>query len=139
VGAVEALLSANADPEESTKSGDTPLYLACRGNHLAVVHLLLGELGGFARVDHSNYAGATPLLAAAGCGHTECVKALLEAGASVDHADDQGWTALFAAVLQGHEDVAELLLEHGADVNQVRKNYIALPYLKGREILFVRC
>lgn len=64
--------------------------------------------------------GMTPLMAAAGRGDLEAVRALLAAGADVNAADARGFTALFHACYNGDEDrgypeVVEALLQAGAD------------------------
>lgn len=63
----------------------------------------------------------TPLVLAAGNGHLEMVKHLLEKGAEVNLAvargEYAGWTGLMRASWGGHPEVARFLIEHGADVN----------------------
>jgi uncharacterized protein len=57
----------------------------------------------------------TPVILAAGGGHYEVVRWLLEKGANVNHRDKNGWTALFLASLIGYIPLVMLLLERGAD------------------------
>jgi RNA polymerase sigma factor (sigma-70 family) len=69
----------------------------------------------------SYYAcSGAPLRNAAGAGHMEIVKLLLERGAEPnlpeEHIAPQGF-ALHASVTNGHHDIARLLLEHGAHAN----------------------
>jgi ankyrin repeat protein len=70
-----------------------------------VVQLLLGA---GAAVDASTADGETPLLYAAGQGHTEVVRLLLGAGA------DPQPSSLAAAVQRGHHKIAQLLRDAGA-------------------------
>jgi ankyrin repeat protein len=63
----------------------------------------------------------TPLVHAAGRGHLEIVRLLLERGAdpnSPEEGNAPHGRALYSAVYFGHFEVAELLLEHGANPNQ---------------------
>ena len=61
------------------------------------------------------------LLKAAYEGHTETVKALLEAGADVNakivEGEFKGATALFWAAGKGHTEIVQVLIAKGADVN----------------------
>ena len=51
----------------------------------------------------------TPLMWAAGKGHTDCVEYLLQNGAQVDLKDWDGKTALKLASQQGHDSTVKLL------------------------------
>lgn len=63
--------------------------------------------------------GLTPLMAAAGRGQLDVVRALLEAGADVHVRDDRaGASALHKACQGGHVEVARALLRAGAGVNE---------------------
>lgn len=61
--------------------------------------------------------GHAPLVLAAGQGHMECVRALLEAGAAVDARGWHGETAAMMAAASEHRDCLSALIEAGADVN----------------------
>ncbi len=60
----------------------------------------------------------TPLICAAGKGHTDCVEYLLQNGAQLDLKDQSGESALHMAALGGHLEVMKRLVDGGADVNQ---------------------
>ena len=51
------------------------------------------------------------MIAAAGAGHLDAVKLLLEAGARRDVPDDEGVTARLWAENRGYDEIAELLQE----------------------------
>ena len=55
------------------------------------------------------------LYEAAGYGHSEAVKALLDAGADVEAKNANGNFALIFAAQEGHPEVVKLLLNAGAD------------------------
>src|SRR5207237_8886113 len=61
--------------------------------------------------------GLTPLLYAARSGCTDCVKALLDAGADVNHPNPDGVTPLMVAIDNFAFDTAKLLFERGANPN----------------------
>ena len=67
----------------------------------------------------TNTQGWTALHFAAEHGHLECVRLLLEAGASVNQANGP-FTPLFMAVQKGNTEGVRLLLEAGASSNQGR-------------------
>ena len=60
--------------------------------------------------------GATALMYAAIAGHEECVRALIEGGATVDCTDPAGASPLMLAAGRGHGDVCQSLLEGGAQL-----------------------
>ncbi|WP_306392256.1 ankyrin repeat domain-containing protein [Telluria beijingensis] len=66
-----------------------------------------------------NPEGFTPLMVAAGLGHTQAVELLLAAGADVHALDSRmGASALHKAAQSGNADVVRVLLAHGAFIDQ---------------------
>ena len=61
----------------------------------------------------------SPMLALATSHRTNCVSALLDAGAKVDEVDGDGITSLSWACISNRLDTAHLLISRGADVNHV--------------------
>jgi uncharacterized protein len=109
-------------------TGATPLLLAAKVSDNESIKLLLKYR---ALIDLPNSDGITPLMAAAGLGHSfnpsrgrfktdddaaESVKILKEAGASVNGADRRGLTALHAAAEHGWNDTVKVLVADGADL-----------------------
>ena len=69
-----------------------------------------------ARLEDTDAAGDTALIAAAKSGQRDCVELLLEGGADVNAPNALGnWTPLHAAAYEQHAAVVMLLMEHGAD------------------------
>lgn len=91
--------------------GATPLYIAAKGGHLAVVKLLL-EKG--ASIDAKAEDDCTPLWIGAFNGHLNVVTLLLEEGAAVEGKHKDGVTPLAAAAQQGQLEVVRQLLQKGA-------------------------
>ena len=94
--------------------GTTALYWAARGDHLAIVRMLLAA---GAKVDAADRYGITPLALAAVNGSAPVISALLEAGADANARVGDGETVLMAAARTGRADAAKLLLDRGADPN----------------------
>lgn len=104
----------------------TALMKAVQKNDLAGVKALIAQ---GADVNELDTNGDAPLVMAAYKGHTEIVRALLDAGADVA-AVDPGMkaTALHAASYAGRTDAAALLIAYGIDINRQgpRNGYTAL-------------
>jgi ankyrin repeat protein len=113
--AVMALCDAGAAVQAATGEGVTALHFAARYGRSEVVHGLLSR---GADPDAATGMGETPLhyavLANAG---TDCMAALLDAGADIDEETDEGVTALMVAARTAHLDMVEWLLDHGAGVD----------------------
>ncbi|CBN80311.1 conserved unknown protein [Ectocarpus siliculosus] len=135
------------DKNSKDPSGDTPLILAARGDHMPVVEALLAAgvdvdtistdgtalhvaaYGGFdgiidallkkgANTDVRKSDGETALMEAAYRGHLYAVKALLAAHADVDARELEGLTALHVSVMEeGRDEIVGVLLEAGAQKN----------------------
>ena len=84
--------------------------LAEKGRTQALL-LVISDAGS---VDQRDVCYRTPLMLAAGNGHSDVVQVL--AGAAVDEVEiTRGWTALIWAAKRGHADTVELLLSLGAN------------------------
>ncbi len=109
----EMLVLAGANLRASTRlNAYTPLFLAARGGHAALVRLLL-EKG--ADAGAVSVTGSTPLMLAAASGSADAVRMLLDAGADL-HAREtaRGQTALMFAAAYDRVAVIELLASRGA-------------------------
>ena len=102
VDAARLLLDKGAGVDRADKRGRTPLDIAKREDHDAVVALL-----------EEHIDAKFPLHAAARTGDVEAMTQLLDGGAEVDAKKD-GATPLFVACEHGRVDAARLLLQRGA-------------------------
>lgn len=93
---------------------ETPLLIASRQGHEAVVQLLLKHHADKSLLDATHRSA---LSHAAGQGHVGVVRLLIDAHAALDPVDDQQRTPLHWAIQGGHRDAAIALIEAGADVN----------------------
>jgi uncharacterized protein len=75
------------------------------------------QMTGEPRNQYRPTGGLTPLLYAARSGCTDCVKALLDAGADVNHPNPDGVTPLMVAMDNFAFDTTKLLFERGANPN----------------------
>ena len=114
--------------DQVLSTGATPLLLAAKVGDIDAIKLLLKYKP---RVDLPNSLGVTPLMTAAGMGHSfnptrgrfktdaqaaESVQLLQEAGATINGHDKNGLTALHSAAEHGWNDTVKLLVADGADL-----------------------
>ncbi|KAJ8600390.1 hypothetical protein CTAYLR_001401 [Chrysophaeum taylorii] len=65
----------------------------------------------------ADYDGRTPLHLSAACGHVDCTRTLIEAGAPTSPCDRFGRTPLVEAVRAGHAEVIAFLRAHGGKLS----------------------
>lgn len=114
---VDALVAGGANPNAvDSIQEQTPLLIAARRGHLAVMKALLRH---GANPDAFNSFGSTALHMGASNGSADVARIWLDNGASVNLASKSKsrHTALHYAARSGNIDVINLLLKAGADVN----------------------
>ncbi len=105
----------------------TPLIIAAKNGHENVVKMLLMkfspnlEIEGSAQFDGYLIEGATALWCAAGAGHLNVVRTLVEHKADINHATKTNSTPLRAACFDGRLDIVKYLVEHNADIHLSNK------------------
>ncbi|KAG7354548.1 ankyrin repeat domain protein [Nitzschia inconspicua] len=105
------------DADYAQEDADFPLHAVAREGQLEKLQSLLSS----ATVDETNRvdnSGQTPLHLAADRGYTECMKALILAGANVHAVDSEGISVLQAAVISGSVECCRILLSLGCDPHQ---------------------
>jgi ankyrin repeat protein len=123
---VQLLLDAGADPGAAANNGETGLQMAVNAGKTVILEQLLAAMKASQRMGCLNqeWDGMTPLAWAVEDDHTDCVKALLAAGADADKIygeaapnDDSeslaGASALHRAVQLGRTAAAKLLATPG--------------------------
>jgi ankyrin repeat protein len=111
---LEVLLDAGADPNETSREGQTALMSAALNGRKSAIELLIAS---GADIDAKEpFRGQTALMWAAGEGNAGAVATLVNAGADVAAASTKGFTALLLAVRENRIDAAEMLLVLGANV-----------------------
>ncbi len=114
-------LASGVDPNEAhPRAGTLPVQLACQGNALRALKLLLeggADANAFftfdSRVTKKVVTGRTALMYVKTC---DAAVMLLEAGADINQVDSMGWSPLVHAAHGALLDVVELLLTRGATI-----------------------
>ena len=125
--AVEKLIAAGIDVNQTNSYQVSPLSLACElGHEQAALSLIKAE----ADIESQRLGRETPLMFAARNGNVKIVNALIEAGANVDAQEVNGQTALIWAAAEGSLESLDALIEAKADINHSLKKsgYTAFLY-----------
>jgi ankyrin repeat protein len=128
---VGMLLDAGSNVEVANQEGQTPLMLAAAAGSPELTRLLIkhkadvnaralandwpSQMTAEPRNQYRPTGGLTPLLYAARAGCTDCVQALLDAGADINKPNPDGVTPLIVAIDNFAFDTAKLLFERGAN------------------------
>ncbi len=110
---VKLLVRAGAEVNV-TSSGETPLHVAARKGHDAVVTALLRAPS--VAVDNRTSIGQTPLWSAVQSEQVEITRLLLQSGAN-PNARTLGTTPLMIAAYKGNATIVRVLIEWKADPN----------------------
>ena len=125
--AIEKLIAAGIDVNQTNRYQVSPLSLACElGHEQAALSLIKAK----ADVESQRLGRETPLMFAARNGNAKIVSALIEAGANVDAQEVNGQTALIWAAAEGSSKCIDCLIKAGADIDHPLKKsgYTAFLY-----------
>ena len=115
--AARVLLNYGADATYALPTSWTPLLLAAKYGHVAVVRLLLTESDDESLLlEQALPDGWTPLMVGVQHGHVDVVRVLLQAKADVEAYDSDGLTPLMIAARRGRAEMARMLLADGARI-----------------------
>jgi ankyrin repeat protein len=121
---LRAAQAAAPEPEPVAAGGETPAKKLCaaaqEGDGAAIARLLAAgaDLNASANgILEGEVVQSTALIIAAGHGHVEAARLLLDAGADPGRADGSGGTPLMVAAQTGQLEVLRLLLGRGAAVD----------------------
>ena len=92
---------------------------AARYNELEELQEILASPHARQLINAQDERGSTALHMAAANGNIECMKRLLEAGASVDVCNGEQNSPLHFACLLGHAEAVRLLMEHKAEPSKL--------------------
>lgn len=109
---LHTLLYRNADPNQTSSKGVTPLMHACRVGNLSAARMLLEA---HAEVNARDKFGCASLSAAIVNDNVELVKLLLSYGADLHAVDLWGENALMLAVRCNRKAIVDVLLKAGAE------------------------
>ncbi|KAJ3025255.1 UNVERIFIED_CONTAM: hypothetical protein HDU68_007325 [Siphonaria sp. JEL0065] len=117
-GPLKLLLQRAFEVRGTDASKMSPLLLAAKYGRVENVKILIETMGGSNAVDSTFLSsGYTALHFAAGLGHLEVVRALVEAGATIDAIDKNGkLTPLLHACRTGQLEIVNFLIEKGANI-----------------------
>ena len=107
----------DAEANIERKPKEAQLLFAAENGHIEKLHALLAEKE--VKVDSPNSSAVTALFLAAKEGHEECLRLLLEAGASVDGIGlgNTALTPLWVATYAGHKNCVDRLVKAGANLS----------------------
>lgn len=123
------LLKHGADINAYSKTGITPVFVACKNGKESIVTYLLAH-GSI--INYINTKDETsPLYIACQEGHDSIINLLLKYGAEIDLCQE-GESLLYKACQKGHYSTVQNLLSNGADINFCTENGIS-PIIVARQ------
>ncbi|MCK5894369.1 MAG: ankyrin repeat domain-containing protein [Endozoicomonadaceae bacterium] len=119
---IKILLELDTEINAGRSHGNnTPIEIAVKGNHLALVKYLLGT--GRIDIDDKNPGRPSILTLAAMIGSCPMIHCLLERGAQIDGGFGNPYTPLAYAAQYGHINAICYLLDNGANIHKGTESY----------------
>ena len=109
---IRVLLEFKADPEQANPDGQTSVYQAAGAGQIAALRVLLKVANPTALEGDGN----TSAHIATAQGHADCLRLLIDNGASVNHVNKEGDSPLELAMALNKKTCGELLMSAGAQL-----------------------
>ncbi|KAL4716005.1 hypothetical protein ACJJTC_003794 [Scirpophaga incertulas] len=124
-------LEAGADVTLKANDGETPIHSAAALGNLDVLYEILSVAKQKDAIDFQNEEGETALFKAIANGHIECVKVILDEGASIKITLMGDVNVFHVAAENGHHDILKLLLDYDDHVTQTLLNKLTTADRRG--------
>ena len=111
------MLESGADPNQADVDGWTAIHYATYLGDSSIVDYLLSQNKGCLEAKTNN--GCTPLWFASRKYHTDCIRLLIEKGASPKIVNSKGLPLLVAVCTDHKKDLVSGLVSHGADLEAI--------------------
>ena len=112
----QRLLEKDLSGKATTSKKETPLLLAVKAGHLALVELLLRNKS--AALNTKDNEGQEPLHHAIRSGRSDIVHLLLSSNASISGENNYGWRPIHIACAYGHLNIVQQLISGGASIEE---------------------
>ena len=126
INCTKKLLETAVDVNGSNTKGDTPLTLAAKNGHIAI---LTEFIKSGADVNAHDIESCTATLWASVKGFPECINALGLAGADVNMKNNVGESPIGWAAQNDHSACIDALIKQGADVNITSENHLLWAFI----------
>ncbi|MDX1928283.1 MAG: ankyrin repeat domain-containing protein [Pirellulaceae bacterium] len=115
--AVQLLIDAKSELNTGNKMGSTAVLIAAMFGRAEILEALLKAGADPNYCDPNDYSEHPPLHLACNRGQFDCVKLLVQYGASINYQCRGGGYSAIMHLSEKHVDIARFLIEHGADVS----------------------
>ncbi|CAH0403188.1 unnamed protein product [Chilo suppressalis] len=124
-------LEAGADVTLKANDGETPIHSAAALGNLDVLNEILSVAKQKDSIDYQNEEGETALFKAVKYGHIECVKVILDEGASIKITLKGDVNVFHVAAENGNKTILEFLIDYDEKVTQIMLNSLTDSKRKG--------
>ncbi|KAJ8710570.1 hypothetical protein PYW08_009085 [Mythimna loreyi] len=128
---VSVALEAGASITATDSKRETPIHLAAMKGNVDILNEILNVAKQKDVIDITNSNRETALFKAVGNGHLNCVKRLLEEGASITKTLSRQVNLFHIAAQKGNLEVLTVLLDHDYTITRRMVNYLTADDKKG--------